>query len=113
MAVFRGKPVSADLAQKIFTGWLDNAGSDLDVSSPREQFSWRVFAGKNAAYDYFPCQFQLFYPGKAKNSFWYQPIFKVKTLDGLEKWRERVYRVRRQEEEGRFRFSVLDNGEHL
>lgn len=31
------------------------------------------------AYDYFPCQHQLFYRGKG-NSFWYEPIFKVSTF---------------------------------
>jgi hypothetical protein len=93
----------------LLVGWLSNAGSSL-IESEEEQFSWRVFAGKNAAYDYFPCQYQLFYPGKARNSFWYQPIFKVRTLDGLEKWRERLYRVRELDVPGTYRFSVLDNG---
>ena len=82
-----------------------------------ENFSWRVFAGQNAAFDRFPCQYQLFYPGRrAKNSFWYRPVFKVDTLDGKTVWRERLYRVRRQPVDYRsdglpvFRFSVLDNG---
>ena len=106
---FRDQPLSTDLARDLLVGWLSNAGSSL-IESEEEQFSWRVFAGKNAAYDYFPCQYQLFYPGKARNSFWYQPIFKVKTLDGLEKWRERLYRVRELDVPGTYRFSVLDNG---
>ena len=106
---FRGQPLSNALARDMLVGWLANTGSSL-VESEDEQFSWRVFAGKNAAYDYFPCQYQLFYPGKARNSFWYQPIFKVKTLDGLEKWRERLYRVRELSVPGTYRFSVLDNG---
>lgn len=30
---------------------------------------------RNPAYDYFPCQFQLFYRGKG--GMWYDPVFKV------------------------------------
>ena len=41
---------------------------------------------------------------------WYDPIFKVKTLDGKEVWRRRHYRVRRAEVPGTFNYSVLDNG---
>ncbi len=33
-------------------------------------------------YDAFPCQHQIFYPGKAVNSMWYDPVFKVETVDG-------------------------------
>lgn len=109
MAEFQGQKMTHALAQDLFVGWLDDARSSLDLSE-REVFSWRVFAGKNAAYDYFPCQFQLFYPGKAKNSFWYRPIFKVKTIDDRIVWRDRLYRVRPQDTPGTFRFSVLDNG---
>nr|GEV15618.1 ubiquitin carboxyl-terminal hydrolase 26 [Tanacetum cinerariifolium] len=47
------------------------------------------------AYDQFPCQYQLFYWGKAKGSFWYEPVFQVKTLDGKLVWRRRKYRVKR------------------
>ncbi|GKB64401.1 violaxanthin de-epoxidase, chloroplastic, partial [Tanacetum coccineum] len=47
------------------------------------------------AYDQFPCQYQLFYRGKAKGSFWYEPVFQVKTLDGKLVWRRRKYRVKR------------------
>ena len=41
---------------------------------------------------------------------WYDPVFKVQTLDGTEVWRRRHYRVRRGNSPGRFRFTVLDNG---
>ena len=34
-------------------------------------------AGQNAAYDQFPCQYQIFYRGKARNSMWYDPVFQV------------------------------------
>lgn len=63
----------------------------------------------HAAYDFFPCQFQLWYRGKGK-AVWYDPIFKVQTLDGRVVWRRRHYRVRRAAEPGTFYFSVLDNG---
>ena len=36
-------------------------------------------AGQNAAYDQFPCQYQIFYRGKAKRSMWYDPVFQVST----------------------------------
>ena len=42
-----------------------------------EEWSWRVVAGQNAAYDQFPCQYQIFYRGKAKRSMWYDPVFQV------------------------------------
>jgi hypothetical protein len=62
-----------------------------------------------AAYDYFPCQFQLWYRTRGK-TMWYDPIFKVKTLDGRETWRRRHYKVQRADTPGSFYFSVLDNG---
>ena len=34
-------------------------------------------AGQNAAYDQFPCQYQIFYRGKARQSMWYDPVFQV------------------------------------
>ena len=37
-------------------------------------------AGQNAAYDQFPCQYQIFYRGKAKSSMWYDPVFQVSTI---------------------------------
>ncbi len=124
MKTFRGAPMTHDLAEQLFLGWLDpsfngnHRGSlgNLVRKEDMQNFSWRVFAGQNAAFDRFPCQYQLFYPGRAKNSFWYRPVFKVETLDGNTVWRERLYRVRRQPPEYRrdglpvFRLSVLDNG---
>ncbi|KAF6146359.1 hypothetical protein GIB67_020453 [Kingdonia uniflora] len=100
MAKFRGEDLSHELGEDLFVGWLGN----LD-------WSWRVVAGQNPAYDQFPCQYQLFYRGKAKGSFWYEPVFQVKTLeDGKMVWRRRKYRVRRGKISGTFNFSVLDNG---
>lgn len=111
MHAFQGRKMTHELAEDIFVGWLKGTTTALvPEGAVREPFSWRVFAGKNAAYDHFPCQYQLFFPGKAKQSFWYQPVFKIITLDGRAVWRERLYRVRRRKEPGTFRLSVLDNG---
>ncbi|GJW67275.1 violaxanthin de-epoxidase, chloroplastic [Tanacetum coccineum] len=99
MVKFQEKILSHEIAEDLFVGWLGN----LD-------WSWRVVAGQNPAYDQFPCQYQLFYRGKAKGSFWYEPVFQVKTLDGKLVWRRRKYRVKRGKVAGTFYFSVLDNG---
>lgn len=99
MVKFRGKDLCHETAEDLFVGWLGN----LD-------WSWRVVAGQNPAYDQFPCQYQLFYRGKAKGSFWYEPVFQVKTLEGKLVWRRRRYRVKRNKIPGTFYFSVLDNG---
>ena len=66
--------------------------------------------GQNAAYDIFPNQHQIFYRGKGKRQFWYDPVFQAKTLGGDLVWRRRHYRVRRGKTPGTFYFSVLDNG---
>ncbi|CAI6007676.1 unnamed protein product [Closterium sp. NIES-65] len=60
----RGQPVTHERAEDIFVGWLGQL-----------PWSWRVVAGQNAAYDQFPCQFQIFYRGKARGSVWYDPVF--------------------------------------
>ncbi|KAJ7297031.1 hypothetical protein O6H91_15G056100 [Diphasiastrum complanatum] len=99
MSRFKGEPLTHLTAEDLFVGWLGK----LD-------WSWRVVGGQNAAYDQFPCQYQLFYRGKAKGSMWYDPVFQVQTLDGQLVWRRRHYRVKRGEIPGTFYFSVLDNG---
>lgn len=99
MITFRGNNLSHETAEDLFVGWLGK----LD-------WSWRVVAGQNPAYDQFPCQYQLFYRGKARGSFWYEPIFQVRTLEGNLVWRRRKYRVRRGKVPATFHFSVLDNG---
>lgn len=99
MAKFRGEGLCFETAEDLFIGWLGY-----------QDWSWRVVAGQNPAYDQFPCQYQLFYRGKAKGSFWYEPVFQVKTLEGKVVWRRRRYRVKRGKVPGTFNFSVLDNG---
>ncbi|KAK2438712.1 non-photochemical quenching [Trifolium repens] len=87
MVAFRGQNLSHEIAEDLFVGWLGSL-----------QWSWRVVAGQNPAYDQFPCQYQLFYRGKAKGSFWYEPVFQVKTFEGQMVWRRRKYRVKRAED---------------
>ncbi|KAM3359803.1 hypothetical protein P3S68_019514 [Capsicum galapagoense] len=99
MSEFRGEKLSPEIAEDLFVGWLGT----LD-------WSWRVVAGQNPAYDQFPCHYQLFYRGKARGSFWYEPVFQVRTLEGYLVWRRRKYRVKRGKVPGTFHFSVLDNG---
>ncbi|XP_041008879.1 violaxanthin de-epoxidase, chloroplastic [Juglans microcarpa x Juglans regia] len=99
MEKFRGKDLCNETAEDLFVGWLGSLN-----------WSWRVVAGQNPAYDQFPCQYQLFYRGKAKGSFWYEPVFQVKTLEEKMVWRRRKYRVKRGKIPGTFYFSVLDNG---
>eukprot|EP00951_Prasinocladus_malaysianus_P045253 scaffold599224_cov37-Prasinocladus_malaysianus.AAC.1 len=48
-------------------------GAPIAIQWYFQPSSWRVVAGKNPAYDYFPCQYQLFYKGMAKDSMWYDP----------------------------------------
>ncbi|KAG5611826.1 hypothetical protein H5410_023107 [Solanum commersonii] len=98
-AEFRGEKLSSEIAEDLFVGWLGTL-----------EWSWRVVAGQNPAYDQFPCQYQLFYRGKARGAFWYEPVFHVRTLEGDLVWRRRKYRVTRGKITGTFHFSVLDNG---
>ena len=41
--------------------------------SPATVLTWL-----GAPSDQFPCQFQLFYRGKARRSMWYDPVFRVR-----------------------------------
>ncbi|OIT07019.1 PREDICTED: violaxanthin de-epoxidase, chloroplastic [Nicotiana attenuata] len=99
MTEFRGEILSSEIAEDLFVGWLGTLN-----------WSWRVVAGQNPAYDQFPCQYQLYYRGKARGSFWYEPVFQVRTLEDKLVWRRRKYRVKRGKVPGTFQFSVLDNG---
>ena len=44
---FRGQPLTHELAEDLFIGWLRDPSSQL--APGRELFSWRVFGGKNPA----------------------------------------------------------------
>jgi hypothetical protein len=103
MRTFRGEPLTHDAAEAIMQGWYgDGPGA--------KPYSWLAVAGQNPAYDHFPCQYQIWYRGKARGSFWYNPVFKVQTLDGEEVWRRSDYRCKRGDVPGTFYFSFMDNG---
>ncbi|KAF5843914.1 hypothetical protein DUNSADRAFT_36 [Dunaliella salina] len=80
-------------------------GSEMNMQPGGEYEEYQL----SHAYDYFPCQHQLFSRGKGRGQMWYEPVFKV-LLDNAEVWRRRRYRVRRASTPGTFHFSVLDNG---
>lgn len=40
--------------------------------------------GQNPAYDFFPSQHQIFYRGRGPGVMWYDPVFKVFTINGEE-----------------------------
>lgn len=101
LAEFRGNQLSLEAAWKIMEGhW------SLDPSS----CSWRPVLGQNPAYDYFPCQFNSWYRDPCGSRGWYDPVFKVVTLDGREVWRKRHYRVLPGDVPGSFRLTTEDNG---
>ena len=79
LKTFRGKPVTHECAEDLFIGWLGR--SNPNANGAPVEYSWRVVAGQNAAYDQFPCQYQMFYRGKAKGSMWYDPVFQVHNLN--------------------------------
>ena len=58
-------------------------------------------AGQNAAYDQFPCQYQIFYRGKARNSMWYDPVFQVSALNPASLSRRERSNRSRTDDEGR------------
>ena len=105
MAVWRGEALTHEAAESCLIGWMaaPSAGGGGDA------WSWKVVAGQNAAYDSFPCQYQIFY--RDRGGMWYDPVFKV-ILDDGSVWRRRHYRVRRERNAaaGRFAFTVIDNG---
>lgn len=111
MTAWRGEPLTHEVAEQLFIGWLDVAQRPtLPAGGEPLKWSWKVVCGQNPAYDFFPCQHQIFYHTKNGKSFWYDPVFRVLKLDGTPVWRRRHYRVRRGRTPGTFTFSVLDNG---
>ena len=66
MPTFQGSPLTHEAAEKVLRGWLGELPS-----------SWLVAAGKNPAYDFFPCQHQLFFPGRARGAYWSVPFCPV------------------------------------
>lgn len=98
---FRGKAMTHETAESILVGHFD----------PEDhRHSWLVAAGSNPAYEQFALQYQLWYKGSGRNTFWYHPTFLVEALDGAKIWRTRDYRVRSRDTPGMWDFSVVDNG---
>jgi len=108
MKNFRGVPLTQEMARKILVGHLDDSYGFDDVG--KTDISWKVAAGANVAYDQFPSQNQIFYESANKKDMWYDPVFRVETIDGRNVWCKRHYKVRSAKVPGTFRFSVLDNG---
>lgn len=121
---WRGEPLTDEAARQIYEGWY-GAPADAATSSALgggsergcpegapTPYSWRVVAGQNPAYDQFPCQYQIFYRGKARDSLWYQPVFRVYTNDGREMWRASDYKCRRvrNREPGTLSLTFSDSG---
>eukprot|EP00980_Cylindrotheca_fusiformis_P021076 scaffold8079_cov121-Cylindrotheca_fusiformis.AAC.4 len=106
---FRGKPLTKNIARGILIGHLDD--DKALEGGDKISTSWKVAAGANVAYDQFPSQNQIFYEtASGKGGMWYDPVFRVETVDGRNVWCKRHYRVRDGEVPGTFYFSVLDNG---
>ena len=105
MKTFRGEALTHEVAEQIMQGHL---GTERD--GKKIDYSWLAVAGQNPAYDHFPAQYQIWYAGKARNSFWYNPVFKVNTLDGRSVWRRSDYRCKREDTPGTFMFTFMDNG---
>ena len=88
---WRGDYVDQKVANQIFIGHFDCP--DAHPQGSRLPWSWKVVCGANPAYDAFPCQHLISYPSdKSKSALWYDPVFKVETLDGRQVWTKRHYR---------------------
>lgn len=108
IATWRNKPLTEEVARSILVGHLDDDAAP--EGSLRTNVSWKVAFGANVAYDQFPSQNQLFYPAARGRDMWYDPVFRVETLDGQSVWCKRHYKVRPGPIAGTFKLSVLDNG---
>jgi len=118
---WQGRAVDQKAARAIFIGHFDCEETDPSASQ-KLPWSWKIVTGANPAYDAFNAQHQLFYPSKkSKSALWYDPVFKVETLDGRQVWTKRHYRVTPREvapdlrgengtSAGAWTLSTLDNG---
>jgi len=106
-------------ARQILIGHLDHP--EASSASQKKAWSWKVVCGANPAYDTFPAQHQVFYPSdKSKSALWYDPVFKVETLDGRQVWAKRHYRCMPRQVDpdlrannsscGAWTLTTLDNG---
>ena len=105
---WRGQDLTPEAARGILVGHLDDEAAP--EGSLGLNISWKVACGANVAYDQFPSQNQIFYESVNGKDMWYDPVFRVETIDGRNVWCKRHYKVRDGPVAGTFRFSALDNG---
>ena len=108
LSVWRGNPLSHADAKSILIAHLDS--DKAPEGGLKSDVSWKVACGANVDYDQFPSQNQIFYYNKNGRDLWYDPVFRVETIDGRNVWAKRHYKVRSGDVPGTFHFSVLDNG---
>lgn len=120
MRRWRGAPIDDAAARQLMIGHFDC--EEASAASQRLPWSWKIVCGANPAYDAFPAQHQIFYPSqKSATSLWYDPVFKVETLDGRSVWTKRHYRCTPRtvagdlqgeagSSAGAWTLSTLDNG---
>jgi len=92
MRSWRGAPLDDAAARQLFIGHFD-CDEAQPQAAQRLPWSWKIVCGANPAYDAFPAQHQIFYPSQtSEKTLWYDPVFKVETLDGRQVWTKRHYR---------------------
>ena len=92
LQAWRGAAVDEAASRQIFIGHFDCDEAHPEAAQ-RLPWSWKIVCGANPAYDAFPAQHQIFYPSdKSAATLWYDPVFKVETLDGRSVWTKRHYR---------------------
>ena len=118
---WRGEAVDEKASRQLFIGHFDCEEAHQDASK-KLPWSWKIVCGANPAYDAFPAQHQIFYPSeKSGKALWYDPVFKVETLDGRQVWTKRHYRCMPRvvdddltgpsgESHGAWTLTTLDNG---
>jgi len=86
LGTWRGEEVTPEVARGIMIGHLEGVGEASLEGSKQLDVSWKVACGANVAYDQFPSQNQLFYPAARGKDLWYDPVFRVETIDGRNVW---------------------------
>jgi len=122
LQAWRGAAVDEAASRQIFIGHFDCDEAQPEAAQ-RLPWSWKIVCGANPAYDAFPAQHQIFYPSdKSSKTLWYDPVFKVETLDGRSVWTKRHYRCSPRTvdpdlavqssggSDGAWTLSTLDNG---
>ena len=84
LATWRGEPLTKESARQILIAHLDD--EKAPEGGLKTDISWKVACGANVAYDQFPSQNQIFYESANGSSMWYDPVFRVETLDGRNVW---------------------------